>query len=146
MSVVVNRDWPDVVKSCSLDNWREALAILVTYAKPEEFAPLCDLLGQRLEAQQDDNYAHAMVCYICAGNVEKFVSCWYVQPFIHNELSSYIFCLFPLVFSCILLYFSVDLVIMRFIKSAKVALFSRRLLGRIVSNAWLVCLLQRYVF
>ncbi|CAB4015041.1 Hypothetical predicted protein [Paramuricea clavata] len=76
MSVVVNRDWPDVVKSCNLENWREALAILVTYAKPEEFAPLCDLLGQRLEAQQDENYANAMVCYICAGNVEKFVSCW----------------------------------------------------------------------
>ncbi|XP_028397312.1 protein transport protein Sec31A-like [Dendronephthya gigantea] len=76
MSVVVNRDWPDVVKSCSLENWREALAILVTYAKPEEFAPLCDLLGQRLEAQQDENNANAMVCYICAGNVEKFVSCW----------------------------------------------------------------------
>ena len=76
MSVVVNRDWPDVVKSCKLENWREALAILVTYAKPEEFAPLCDLLGQRLEAQKEDHYANAMVCYICAGNVEKFVSCW----------------------------------------------------------------------
>lgn len=76
MSVVVNRDWPDVVRSCNLENWREALAILVTYAKPEEFAPLCDLLGQRLETQQDESYANAMVCYICAGNVEKFVSCW----------------------------------------------------------------------
>lgn len=76
MSVVVNRDWRDIVESCVLENWREALAALVTYAKAEEFTALCDLLGQRLEQEGDKHCANAMVCYICAGNVEKFVSCW----------------------------------------------------------------------
>lgn len=76
MSVVVNRDWRDIVESCVLENWREALAALVTYAKAEEFTALCDLLGQRLEQEGDEHCANAMVCYICAGNVEKFVSCW----------------------------------------------------------------------
>lgn len=76
MSVVVNRDWRDIVESCVLENWREALAALVTYAKAEEFTALCDLLGQRLEQEGDEYCANAMVCYICAGNVEKFVSCW----------------------------------------------------------------------
>jgi len=76
MSVVVNRDWRDIVESCVLENWREALATLVTYAKAEEFTALCDLLGQRLEQEGDEHCANSMVCYICAGNVEKFVSCW----------------------------------------------------------------------
>ena len=76
MSVVVNRDWRDIVESCVLENWREALAALVTYAKAEEFTALCDLLGQRLEQEGDEHCSNAMVCYICAGNVEKFVSCW----------------------------------------------------------------------
>ena len=76
MSVVVNRDWRDIVENCVLENWREALAALVTYAKAEEFTALCDLLGQRLEQEGDEHCANAMVCYICAGNVEKFVSCW----------------------------------------------------------------------
>ncbi|XP_078359970.1 protein transport protein Sec31A-like isoform X2 [Oculina patagonica] len=76
MSVVVNRDWRDIVESCVLENWREALAALVTYAKAEEFTALCDILGQRLEQEGDEHCANAMVCYICAGNVEKFVSCW----------------------------------------------------------------------
>ena len=76
MSVVINRDWKDIVESCVLNNWREALAALVTYAKPEEFTVLCDLLGQRLEQEGDRFCTNAMVCYICAGNVEKFVACW----------------------------------------------------------------------
>lgn len=76
MSVVVNRDWRDVVENCVLQNWKEALAALVTYAKPEEFTLLCDLLGQRLEKEGDRHFDNAMVCYICAGNVEKFVACW----------------------------------------------------------------------
>ena len=76
MSVVINRDWKDIVESCVLNNWREALAALVTYAKPEEFTALCDLLGQRLEQEGDRFCTNAMVCYICAGNVEKFVACW----------------------------------------------------------------------
>ena len=79
MSVVVNRDWRDIVESCVLENWREALAALVTYAKAEEFTALCDLLGQRLEQEGDEHCSNAMVCYICAGNVEKFVSCWCVH-------------------------------------------------------------------
>ena len=36
-----------------------------------------DLLGDRLEAAEDAQLqAQACLCYICAGNVEKLVSCW----------------------------------------------------------------------
>ena len=41
MSSIVNRDWTQLVRVCNLDNWREVLAALVTYASPDEFSALC---------------------------------------------------------------------------------------------------------
>lgn len=41
ISSVVTQNWRDIVQSCELDNWKEALAALLTYAHPEEFARLC---------------------------------------------------------------------------------------------------------
>lgn len=36
-----------------------------------------DILGSRLEQEGDTSMAqNACLCYICAGNVEKLVSCW----------------------------------------------------------------------
>ncbi|KAG7241216.1 hypothetical protein INR49_025959 [Caranx melampygus] len=72
ISAVVMKDWHDILKTCDLQNWKEALAAVMTYAQPEEFSSLCDLLGDRLEAAQDiDLQAQACLCFICAGNVEK---------------------------------------------------------------------------
>ncbi|NXP51040.1 SC31A protein, partial [Heliornis fulica] len=77
ITAVVTKNWREIVQSCDLQNWREALAALLTYAKPEEFAALCDLLGNRLESEGDSLLqTHACLCYICAGNVEKLVACW----------------------------------------------------------------------
>ncbi|XP_041816092.1 protein transport protein Sec31A isoform X2 [Chelmon rostratus] len=77
ISAVVMKDWHDILKTCDLQNWKEALAAVMTYAQPEEFSSLCDLLGGRLEAAEDTELqAQACLCYICAGNVEKLVSCW----------------------------------------------------------------------
>ena len=41
ISSVVTQNWGDIVQSCALDNWKEALAALLTYAHPKEFAHLC---------------------------------------------------------------------------------------------------------
>ncbi|XP_065821502.1 protein transport protein Sec31A isoform X4 [Labrus bergylta] len=77
ISAVVMKDWHDILQTCDLHNWKEALAAVMTYAKPEEFSSLCDLLGGRLEAAQDIHLqVQACLCFICAGNVEKLVSCW----------------------------------------------------------------------
>uniref|UniRef100_A0A8C9XE33 Protein transport protein Sec31A n=1 Tax=Sander lucioperca TaxID=283035 RepID=A0A8C9XE33_SANLU len=74
ISAVVMKDWHDILKTCDLQNWKEALAAVMTYAQPEEFSALCDLLGGRLEAAEDAQLqAQACLCYICAGNVEKLV-------------------------------------------------------------------------
>ncbi|XP_078532310.1 protein transport protein Sec31A isoform X16 [Lissotriton helveticus] len=77
ITAVVTKNWKEIVQSCDLQNWREALAAVLTYAKADEFAMLCDLLGSRLENEGDNLLqTQACLCYICAGNVEKLVSCW----------------------------------------------------------------------
>ncbi|XP_015717044.1 protein transport protein Sec31A isoform X13 [Coturnix japonica] len=77
ITAVVTKNWKEIVQSCDLQNWREALAAVLTYARPDEFAALCDLLGNRLESEGDSLLrTQACLCYICAGNVEKLVSCW----------------------------------------------------------------------
>ncbi|XP_077593792.1 protein transport protein Sec31A isoform X1 [Stigmatopora nigra] len=76
ISAVVTKDWRDVLTTCDLRSWREALAAVMTYAKPDEFSQLCDLLGARLKASDEaDLQAQASLCYICAGNVDKLVAC-----------------------------------------------------------------------
>ncbi|KAL6096518.1 sec31a [Pungitius sinensis] len=88
ISAVVMKDWHDILKTCDLQNWKEALAAVVTYARPEEFSALCDVLGGRLEAAQDAHLrAQACLSYICAGNVEKLVSCWTTAQDAHCPLS-----------------------------------------------------------
>ncbi|NXU31085.1 SC31A protein, partial [Thalassarche chlororhynchos] len=77
ITAVVTKNWKEIVQSCDLQNWREALAAVLTYARPDEFAALCDLLGNRLESEGDSILqTQACLCYICAGNVEKLVACW----------------------------------------------------------------------
>ncbi|XP_068024106.1 protein transport protein Sec31A isoform X12 [Melanerpes formicivorus] len=77
ITAVVMKNWKEIVQSCDLQNWREALAAVLTYARPDEFAALCDLLGSRLESEGDSLLqTQACLCYICAGNVEKLVACW----------------------------------------------------------------------
>ncbi|KAM8828835.1 protein transport protein Sec31A isoform 2-T4 [Spinachia spinachia] len=88
ISAVVMKDWHDILTTCDLQNWKEALAAVMTYAQPEEFSSLCDLLGRRLEASQDAHLrAQACLSYICAGNVEKLVSCWTTAQDGHCPLS-----------------------------------------------------------
>uniref|UniRef100_A0A3Q3A956 Protein transport protein Sec31A n=1 Tax=Kryptolebias marmoratus TaxID=37003 RepID=A0A3Q3A956_KRYMA len=77
ISAVVMKDWHDILNTCELQSWKEALAAVMTYTQPEEFSSLCDLLGDRLEAAEDTQLkSQACLCYICAGNMEKLVSCW----------------------------------------------------------------------
>nr|KAF6432316.1 SEC31-like protein A, COPII coat complex component [Rousettus aegyptiacus] len=77
ITAVVMKNWKEIVESCDLRNWKEALAAVLTYAKLDEFSALCDLLGTRLESEGDSLLqTQACLCYICAGNVEKLVACW----------------------------------------------------------------------
>ncbi|MEE6488372.1 hypothetical protein FKM82_015213 [Ascaphus truei] len=73
---VVQHKWRDIVYSCNLQNWKEAMAILLTYSKPEEFSELCDVLGSRLESEGDRKLSsQACLCYISSGNVDRLAEC-----------------------------------------------------------------------
>ncbi|XP_013862446.1 protein transport protein Sec31A isoform X2 [Austrofundulus limnaeus] len=85
ISSVVTQNWRDIVESCELDNWKEALAALLTYAHPEDFAGFCDTLGSRLEHEGTEKRClQACLCYICSGNIEQLVECWAL----HRDCSS----------------------------------------------------------
>ncbi|KAJ8346349.1 hypothetical protein SKAU_G00277500 [Synaphobranchus kaupii] len=86
ISAVVTKDWRDILETCDLQNWKEALAAVMTYASPEEFSSLCGLLGSRLEGDAGLQ-PQACLCYICAGNVEKLVACWAKAQESHSPLS-----------------------------------------------------------
>ncbi|XP_047409773.1 protein transport protein Sec31B isoform X2 [Sciurus carolinensis] len=77
LSCVVQKNWKDLVCACSLKNWREALALLLTYSGPEKFPELCDMLGTRMEQEGGRALtAEATLCYVCSGSVERLVECW----------------------------------------------------------------------
>lgn len=75
IQAVVTRDWQQIVQHCDTDNWKEALAAALTYAEEDVFPNLCQTMGQRLESEMG-NTAEAVLCYICAGSMEKVVDCW----------------------------------------------------------------------
>ncbi|XP_056386502.1 protein transport protein Sec31B isoform X4 [Hyla sarda] len=77
LSAVVQHKWRDVVLSCNLQSWKEALALLLTYSKPEEYAELCDALGNRLESEGEGKMSsQACLCFISSGNVDRLTECW----------------------------------------------------------------------
>jgi protein transport protein SEC31 len=41
MWAIVTQNFENVVKTCDLNNWKEALAIVLTYTAGEEFTNLC---------------------------------------------------------------------------------------------------------
>uniref|UniRef100_A0A8C5L2P4 Protein transport protein Sec31B n=1 Tax=Jaculus jaculus TaxID=51337 RepID=A0A8C5L2P4_JACJA len=77
LACVVKKNWKDLVYTCSLKNWKEALALLLTYSGPEKFPELCDMLGTRMEQEGDRALtSEAKLCYVCSGSVERLVECW----------------------------------------------------------------------
>ncbi|XP_060246179.1 protein transport protein Sec31B isoform X2 [Meriones unguiculatus] len=77
LACVVKKNWKDLVYACSLKNWREALALLLTYSGPEKFPELCDMLGTRMEQEGGRALSsEARLCYVCSGSVERLVESW----------------------------------------------------------------------
>jgi len=72
---IISQQWEQLVDTVQLDNWREALAILLSYAKPTEFNTLCDKLAARLVAAGGRD-VEAAQCYVCSGNVTELLHCW----------------------------------------------------------------------
>ncbi|XP_023226649.1 protein transport protein Sec31A-like [Centruroides sculpturatus] len=88
ISAIVNEDWEHVVQTCDIDCWKEILIALLTHAKPDIFSKVCESLGTRLETEKSGSLIkNAILCYICAGNLEKLSQCWLkIQEFSFNPI------------------------------------------------------------
>ncbi|XP_037918625.1 protein transport protein Sec31A isoform X1 [Hermetia illucens] len=76
ISSLVGRDWSNVAQQCTVDSWKEALVGILTHCQ-ENTKDLCEKLGERLEKEGDSELSrNAILCYICAGNIEKLIQSW----------------------------------------------------------------------
>ncbi|XP_071534263.1 protein transport protein Sec31A-like isoform X11 [Panulirus ornatus] len=77
VGAIVHGDLTSISTACNLSRWKEALVAALTYSNDEQFPSLAESLGERLEAKGDaEALLSALICYVCAGSLEKFVSCW----------------------------------------------------------------------
>ena len=87
IEAVVNCDWSNVIERCDVgQNWQESLVAALTYCagNPQDgtvtspaFEKLCSRLGSRLmELGTSEAKHHALICFVCAGNLENVVQCW----------------------------------------------------------------------
>lgn len=67
-------DMTAAIERAPASGWKDALALLCTYAPPEAFQPLAVQLGARLEALGDA--ASAALVYAAAGDAEDAVRLW----------------------------------------------------------------------
>lgn len=77
ISAVVNKDWYSLVETCELISWKKVLVTLLTHAKDAEFRILSELLGLRLLEEGDSSLKKsALICFVCAGNVNQLLNNW----------------------------------------------------------------------
>ncbi|XP_010512768.1 PREDICTED: protein transport protein SEC31 homolog B isoform X3 [Camelina sativa] len=74
VSAMVNNDLRSLIYTRSHKFWKETLALLCTFAQGEQWTTLCDALASKLMAA--GNTLAAVLCYICAGNVDRTVEIW----------------------------------------------------------------------
>lgn len=64
---IVSGNLTEAIESTTQDNWHETLAMILTYAKEDEFIPLCQALSEHLANLHD--LAGAILCSICAVDI-----------------------------------------------------------------------------
>ena len=85
LASVVGKNLWDIVYNANLENWKELMATLCTYAGAEEFPDLCEALGDRIEEQMNDDEKFvearkdATFCYLAGSKLEKAVALWIAQ-------------------------------------------------------------------
>lgn len=79
ISALITDDWNSVITQCTTDSWKEALVATLTHCG-ENASVLCERLGERLQtegANQITLVRSAILCFICAGNVERLAEAWF---------------------------------------------------------------------
>jgi protein transport protein SEC31 len=78
ISAMVMADWSGVISQCTIDSWKEALVAALTHSK-DQSSLLCERLGERMQIESGGDSSliqSAILCYICAGNIERIVDAW----------------------------------------------------------------------
>ncbi|KAI9476117.1 MAG: hypothetical protein EXX96DRAFT_575849 [Benjaminiella poitrasii] len=84
---IIDEDLQSIVANVSLEEWTSVIVVLCTFAKAEDFKPLCEALGARLEEGWNNSETenakefrrHATLCYLAAGNIEKIARIWIAE-------------------------------------------------------------------
>jgi protein transport protein SEC31 len=77
LTSVIGKNLWDVVYNADLSNWKESMAVLCTYADPNEFPDLCEALGDRIIA--DGSLKDASFCYLVGSKLEKVIDIWITE-------------------------------------------------------------------
>ncbi|XP_073848792.1 COPII coat complex component secretory 31 isoform X2 [Musca autumnalis] len=91
ISALVTRDWKDFVTRCTIDSWKEALVAALRHSE-RKLVDICEKLGDRLlneSTSSPDYIRNSMLCYICAGNIDKLVTAWYKLKQLENQNANY---------------------------------------------------------
>lgn len=78
ISAMVMADWNGVLTQCTLDSWKEGLVAALNH-NPTNASMLCERLGERLQFESngdDELLKNSILCYICAGNIERIINAW----------------------------------------------------------------------
>ncbi|KAF3933347.1 hypothetical protein ABW19_dt0203314 [Dactylella cylindrospora] len=89
LASVVDKNLWDIVHNADLADWKEVLCTICTYAEDQEFAELCEALGERLEEEQKassdiQKRQDAATCYLSGSKLEKVVGIW-IEEYKENE-------------------------------------------------------------
>ena len=82
LAAVANKNLWDLVYNTNLSNWKEIMVAVCTYASPNEFSDLCEVLGDRLtELDLNEDTSHvsrddATLCYMAGTKLQKVVDIW----------------------------------------------------------------------
>lgn len=91
ISALVTRDWLDFVNRCTVDSWKEALVAALKHSE-RKVVDICERLGDRLlneSASSIEFTRNAMLCYICAGSIDKLVTAWYQLKQLEQQNTNY---------------------------------------------------------
>uniref|UniRef100_A0A0A1X6V3 Protein transport protein Sec31A n=1 Tax=Zeugodacus cucurbitae TaxID=28588 RepID=A0A0A1X6V3_ZEUCU len=91
ISALVTRDWLDFINRCTVDSWKEALVAALKHSD-RKVVDICERLGDRLleeRAQNIDFIRNAMLCYVCAGSIDKLVSAWHQLKALEHQNNNY---------------------------------------------------------
>lgn len=78
LASVVGKDLWDVVYNADLEDWKEVMATLCTFADENDFPDLCEALGDRLEEAQTTR-KNASFCYLAGSKLDKVIPIWIAE-------------------------------------------------------------------